>query len=137
MPSFSNPCSPYLHCSFASYILCNSPTIHRQWHHEPITCTCLSLFVTFRKAYHPQYQFHNVFDATEHFSTYASLDMLILTGLRIFATATLYLALSSNWLVLLLPGNAKSNLVFPSAIQKLNLLLPGILVTWHYIFVAF
>jgi hypothetical protein len=52
-----------------------------------------------------------------------SLDMLILTGPWIFATTTLSLASSSNLLVLLLPGNAKFNLLSLSALQKLNFLL--------------
>ena len=57
-----------------------------------------------------------------------SLEMLILTGQWIFTTTALSQASPSDLLLLLRPGNVKSNLLSHSPLQKLNILLLVMLV---------
>ena len=66
-----------------------------------------------------------------------SLEMLILTGQWIFTTTALSQASPSDLLLLLRPGNVKSNLLSHSPLQKLNILLLVMLVKNHFIFVPF
>jgi hypothetical protein len=56
--------------------------------------------------------------------------MLILTGLWISITIVQYQGLSSNLLVLQLPGNVVSNPQSPSVKLKLNFLLQVMLEKW-------